>query len=299
MPLSQLPLGRRSFLSACLAGACGVQARWIRAEEEVAGRWALLADTHIWEQTGELVRDVCMARNLEQVVAECLAAQPDHALIAGDCAYLDGQAGDYAALAERTRPLIEAGIGVHHALGNHDHRLRFREALAGASAEQPLESKQVTVIDARPARWVILDTLDETNVTPGRLGEEQLAWLPSVLDALADRPLVLVGHHNLNYPLIPPKGIADTEEFLQLLASRPHVQAYIHGHTHHWNVHEYQGLHVVNLPPTAYVFSAGEPQGWVEAEVGEEGLSLTLHTLDKSHLASEQHIELAWREVPA
>ncbi len=67
---------------------------------------------------------------------------------------------------------------VHLALGNHDNRERFWEALPEEKAAQrPLADRQVALLRTPRANWFVLDSLEKTLSTPGLLGQEQLDWL--------------------------------------------------------------------------------------------------------------------------
>ena len=48
--------------------------------------------------------------------------------------------------------------------------------------------------------------------------------------------------------------LCDSAEFMELLASFKHVKAFIFGHSHDWSIKKRGSLHLVNLPPVAYVF---------------------------------------------
>ena len=80
------------------------------------------------------------------------------------------------------------------------------------------------------------------------------------------------------------------------LESLSHVQAYVFGHTHNWNITKREsGLHLINLPPVGYVFDETRPTGWVDAEVRADGLDLMLHSLDAEHTEHMQTHKLGWR----
>jgi len=112
-----------------------------------------------------------------------------------------------------------------------------------------------------PARQlVVLDSLEATNSTPGLLGEEQRAWLARALDENSDKPALVVVHHNLTPPGDSNPSLKDSEQLLEIIRPRRHVKAYIFGHTHDWGIkQDASGIHLVNLPPTAYVFTEGKP----------------------------------------
>jgi hypothetical protein len=83
---------------------------------------------------------------------------------------------------------------------------------------------------------------------------------------------------------------------LALVRPRKQVKACIFGHTHVWDTRvDASGVHLINLPPTAYVFREGLPNGWVLATVTSSSLKLQLHTLDKAHPKNGDAKVLAWR----
>jgi hypothetical protein len=304
MPIHLPPLTRRRFLAGALAAGAGLLARCgLFAADPAADphAWALLADPHVAADRAAVNRGVNMAEHLAAVVKEvaALPQRPAGVLVNGDCALKDGQPGDYATLAGLLKPLREAGRPLHLTLGNHDHRDHFLAALGEPKAERPVAGRHVAVVRSPRANFVLLDTLDLTDGTPGRLGAGQLAWLAKVLDAHADKPAVVVGHHNLE-PTVPegkkPGGLLDTAALLKVLEPRRQVKAYVYGHTHVWEVKEHaSGIHLVNLPPVAYVFAAGRPSGWVHLALKPDGARLSMHGLDRTHPAHGQTVDLAWR----
>jgi 3',5'-cyclic AMP phosphodiesterase CpdA len=242
-----------------------------------------------------------MADHLAAVAKEvtALPRRPAGVLINGDCALKNGQAGDYATLGDLLRPLRVAELPLHLTLGNHDHRARFLAAFGGDKAGRPVASRHVAVVESPRANFVLLDTLDVTDGTPGQLGAEQLAWLANALDARPDKPAVVVGHHNPEAQVPAgrqPGGLLDTAALFKVLEPRKQVKAYVFGHTHVWEVKEHaSGIHLVNLPAVAYVFAADQPSGWVHLGLTQTGARLELHSLDRGHKAQGQVVELAWR----
>jgi hypothetical protein len=61
-----------------------------------------------------------------------------------------------------------------------------------------------------------------------------------------------------------------------------------------WATQKRGDLHLINLPPVAYVFRDGLPNGWVQARVRESGLSLTLRTIAPHHPQNNEQINLSW-----
>jgi len=303
MPIHLPAFSRRRFLKG--AAAVGVAALAPRSAWGVdptvdPHRWALCSDTHVSEVRDTVHLGANMAENLARVAREALMGGrlPAGVLVDGDCAFLEGKPGDYGVLVELLAPLRKAGVPVHLALGNHDEREHFwaaAELQAGEDdAARPVADKQIAVVEMERANWFLLDSLDKTNVTPGRLGAEQIEWLASALDDRADKPALVLGHHQPVQGGVG-SGLRDTDALFEVLVPRRQVKAYIFGHTHHWMVDRWKDIHLVNLPPTAYPFAKHDPNGWVEVSLAESGAQLELHALDPQHPANGQRVELEWR----
>ena len=310
MPFHLDPLSRRRFLgSSAVLALSPFLPRSTTAAGPESENWALLSDTHVAADRDFLSRQgVNMADHLERVVAEVLAERDTlaGAIIDGDCAFGDGQPGDYATLLALLAPLREAGLPVHFTLGNHDDRANFSAALGAELPGSAVEGKHCSVLETPLANWILLDSLRYVNKVEGEFGTAQLAWVSRLLEANPEKPAILVGHHYPQAPAAdagagdaPPRitGLVDTDAFLNTIAAAPAAKAYIYGHSHTWLLkHDGEtGLHHVNLPPTAYVFDKTRPNGWVRATVSREGLALELRCLDPSHTQHGERHELAWR----
>jgi 3',5'-cyclic AMP phosphodiesterase CpdA len=243
---------------------------------------------------------VFMATHLSAVVKEVLdyKERPDVALVVGDLAQKQGYTADYATFVDLLRPLREAGLPLHLTLGNHDHRDHFR---AGAmdNGIRPAGGRIAEVVALPRANLFILDTLDKTDAVTGTLGADQLAWLAKALDDRPDKPAIIVGHHDPMFEPPPmgkkPMGLTDTAELFQVLEPRRQVKAYVFGHTHAWAVKQHNGIHLVNLPPTSYLFVEGKPSGWVNATLRPDGARLELRCLDPLHPQQGEVADLKWR----
>jgi len=180
-------------------------------------------------------------------------------------------------------------------LGNHDNRERFWEAFQEEkAAKRPLTDKQVGILRTPRANWFILDSLEKTLSTPGLLGQEQLAWLAKALDENANKPALVLIHHNPGFE--ENLGLKDTLALYDVIRPRKQVKAYIYGHTHTWKLEQDQsGIHLINLPPVGYVFQPGKPSGWVRGSLRADGMGLELRCVDTTHKAHGQLVELKWR----
>lgn len=297
MPLQLPPLTRRRFLATAAAGLLG--ARTVRAAPAADEHaWALLSDPHIADDRATISRGAKMADKLAAAVKEVLALPtvPANVLINGDCALKMGFPGDYATFADLVKPLREAGMKLHMTLGNHDDRTVFRKALESQrEIVRPLADRNVAIFRTTPANFFLLDSLDAVDLTPGKLGEAQIAWLARHLDINADKPAIVCVHHNVN-DARTQNGIIDTKPLLAVLEPRKQVKAFVFGHTHVWNVKEHaSGIHFVNLPAIGYPFAPAQPTGWVHCTVTENGAKLKLSSLDPKHAAHGQTVDLKWR----
>ncbi len=301
MPISLDPISRRHFLGSAVAAGTALALphdAWAADATVDANRFALLADTHIAGDAAQVLRGANMHDHLQAVTDELIAIEserPAAVMINGDCALTSGQAEDYQTLIKLLGPLREAGYPVHVTLGNHDHRQRFWEALpADAGQDERVDQRHLTIVESPLADWLLLDSLDKVNNTPGELGEAQLDWLEKTLAARSDKPVIVYVHHNPDRGQ-SVKGLTDTEALLELLVANKQVKAMIFGHTHNWNIAEQDGLHLVNLPPVAYVFNKKRPSGWVNMQLSESGAKLTLHSRDKEHAEHGKQLQLKWR----
>ena len=65
---------------------------------------------------------------------------------------------------------------------------------------------------------------------------------------------------------------------------------------HCWATSSLEGLHLADLPTTAYVFDMTQPCGWADAQVRPNGIALRLNALGRQHPAQGKSVDLAWRE---
>ncbi len=302
MPIHLAPISRRAFFRRTLLTAVGlaVAPELLAARRRTdANSWVLMADTHIAGDTTQIARGINMTGHFRRAASELLALpkRPAGFFLLGDCAFMSGERQDYATLTDLLDPLRSVGLPLHLALGNHDRRETFWSVLeAKGAAKRPVKDKQVALLRTSEVNWFVLDSLETTLQTPGSLGQNQLEWLAKNLDANRKKPALVLLHHNPgNSENVG--GLKDTEGLLEVIRPRRQVKAWIFGHTHKWNVRaDESGIHLVNLPPVAYVFQAANPSGWVHATVRRDGMNLELHCIDPTHKNHGQVVVLKWRQ---
>ena len=303
MPVTLPKLSRREFLKrAALAGAAlalapSSHAGWFGKSRD-KHTFAFFSDTHIAADAATVSRKVNVAENLTACVEELAAwpVKPSAVMVNGDLALKEGLAGDYATFGKMIGPL-RALAPVHLNLGNHDARENFWRGLPQDAARLPaLPQRQAAVFASSRANWFLLDSLDATNSTPGELGAAQLDWLARELAARPDQPAIIVAHHNLQTPGWVDGLKLEAPVMDELFAKQRQIKAFIFGHTHNWNISQHaSGVHLINLPPTGYVFKEGRPSGWVRVTLARDGMEIELRALDPKHPEHGQVKKLSWR----
>jgi predicted phosphodiesterase len=302
MPLYLPQLSRREFLKrAALAGAAVALAPQAHAGLFGSSRdkhtFALFSDPHIAADAALKNSGVNMADNLAVCVRELAAwpVKPATVIVNGDLAFKFGLPEDYATFGKLIEP-VRALAPIHLSLGNHDVRENFWRAFPNdATRLKSVPQKQTSVFASDRANWFLLDSLDKTNSTPGELGAAQLDWLDRELKARAGKPAIIVAHHNLGTVNFVT-GLTDSAPLEDMFARHRQVKAFIFGHTHDWHVSQHaSGVHLVNLPPTGYVFHEGRPSGWARATLARDGAEFELRSLDPKHPEHAQVRQLKWR----
>jgi 3',5'-cyclic-AMP phosphodiesterase len=301
MPVTLPQLSRREFLKrAALAGA-GLAA--LPAHAGLFGKsrdkstFFFLSDTHIAADAALQNNGVNMADNLAASVRELAAwpVKPAAVFVNGDLAFKQGLAGDYATFGKLIEP-VRTLAPIYLNLGNHDQRENFWSAFPHDAAKQKnVPQKQCAVLETSLANWFLLDSLDVTLATPGEMGAAQLDWLDAELTAHTGKPAILVAHHNLQTSGLVA-GIKDSAALVKIFTRHPQVKAFVFGHTHNWHVETHAtGVHLVNLPPTGYVFAKGRPSGWVRCTLAKDSAEFELRSLDANHPEHAQFKKLSWR----
>lgn len=303
MPFHLPAITRRQFLVRTVAGGASALAAQHGIAEEPSvdpDLWAFYSDSHIAESTAKFWRGEAMYDNARRVNREMfgLPKRPCGLIHFGDCAFKLGMPEDYVTFQSTIRAMPQAGIPVHLMVGNHDEREAFWKCLSKETeGPRPIAHRQIAIVEHRYAIFFLLDSLDETDESPGALGKEQCAWLAKELDARPDKTALVCVHHP---PLVGAKedsesGITDTNALLDVIVRRRQVKAVICGHTHRWKLSMFGDLHLVNLPAIGYPSKSGAPTGWVTGSLLADGMRVVLHSRDSRHKDHLRPIELTWR----
>ena len=302
MPITLPQLSRREFLKrAALAGAAAALAPSSHAalfgKARDARTFAFFSDPHIAADAAQTHLDCNMAGHLTAAVNELAAwpVKPGAIIVNGDLAFTAGLPEDYAAFGTIIQPL-RALAPVHLTLGNHDQRENFWNAFPHDTKRQKsVPQKQTGLFGSSHVNWFLVDSLALTNTAPGELGAAQLEWLARELTFHNHRSAIIVCHHNPQFGAVTT-GLRDTTALMDLLARKPHVKAVIYGHTHDWHITQHEsGIHLINLPPTAYPFHEKRPCGWVRCTLAKDGAEFELRCLDVNHPEHAQVKNLRWR----
>ncbi len=283
-----LVIDRRSFLRASLA--CGFVLR-LRAAESAPSRWALVSDVHCSEDPNDSYRGFYPQANLKKAAKDIADSDATVCAVTGDLARLAGKPGDYEAFKTLFSPVLEK-MPVGFALGNHDNRQNFRKAFASPfGVRQPVPGTQVAALEWTDLRAVFLDSLLGTEVTPGQLGSAQRRWLAGYV-AGDPRPTLLFVHHDLGED---DSSLTDAPKLLDLIIPLQQVKAIFYGHTHQYKIGAREGVHLVNIPATAYSFSPDQPTGWMLMTRTPNGVNITLHAQGGNTAPDGAASTLTWR----
>ncbi|MDR0335493.1 MAG: metallophosphoesterase [Planctomycetaceae bacterium] len=309
MPITLPPINRRCFVTGTLSGVVSLLFPSVWGAESVLPSqdvWAFLSDTHIpadRKKNGGK-QPINPVEHFIKIRTDILSGEigrPYGLIVSGDCVYSHGLPEDYKTLLEEFQPFREQGLPVHFAMGNHDNRQAFLNAVAQATGQQTpqtIPSRLHSIVETPKANFFLLDSLEKTNQTPGLFGEEQLQWLSDELDSRRDKPAILVAHHNPDYSrhiIKATVALQDTTPFFELIRERKQVKAYFYGHTHTWQTLRVGGIHMINLPATAWLSNPTQTHAWVLLTLKDNGISLTFRSIDPEHPKHNKVFDFVWR----
>ena len=281
-------IDRRSFLKASFAAGFAIR---LSAAEPAPAKWALVSDVHCPEDPIDVYRGFYPQENLKKAAKDVAGSDAQICAVCGDLARLTGNAGDYETLKNLLRPVLDK-MPVGLLLGNHDNRQNFQKAFPSPSGtRQSISGKQVVTMEWTDLRAVFLDSLLATNVTPGQLGSAQRQWLAGYVGG-DPRPAYLFVHHDLDEE---DGSLTDAPRFLQLIAPLRQVKAVFYGHSHEYKFGVHEGIHLINIPSTAYTFSDNQPIGWMTMTQSPKGANFVLRAQGGNMALNGAANGLTWR----
>ena len=88
--------------------------------------------------------------------------------------------------------------------------------------------------------------------------------------------MILFFHHTLGDD---DGDLLDVMWLFDLVKPVRKVKAIVYGHSHEYRSAELEGIHLINLPATAYNFNDDQPLGWVQARFTTDGGEFTLRAI--------------------
>lgn len=210
-----------------------------------------LTDTHVNAPgSSEVFAKFGMADKLRRVLRHIEAGErPAFIIITGDLVH-EGQVEDYRYLRDiLDEASRELSIPIHVVLGNHDHRVPFREGYLHEAGSEAAYYYNVTI---EGLRLIGLNS-QVAGQHHGTVDEEQLAWLQEQLLIPAPHGTIIALHH----PMLTINGmpgehiLSNTEQVAGILQSGD-VKAILAGHVHTNNVGIYRGMCSVAAAGTAF-----------------------------------------------
>ena len=292
MPLLTVP-NRRQFLRAAGAAALVTRLGTAQTATPKSIHWAILSDTHLSADPKNEFRGFRPYDNLARVIPEVRKANPEVVLINGDLARLEGLPADYDLLKTMLQPLSDQ-IPMCLSLGNHDDRKNFLATLGKTrkGQPQPVQDKNVLVVEQPPVRIVVLDSLMAVNQAPGLLGKSQRGWLDGYLKSSDETPILIFVHHTVDDS---DSGLLDADRLLAIVTPHRKVKAILYGHSHMYRYTQVAGIHLINVPAIGYNFADSEPIGWVDSIITKDGGEFTLHAFAGNAQQNGKTTSLQWR----
>lgn len=201
-------------------------------------KFVILSDLHIVPE-GKLSHGLCTTTRFEQSITYVNEHHSDaeFVILAGDLA----DHGEVAAYERFAASLAKLGPKPILTLGNHDDRANFLGLFPDLAAETGCIDH---VIDSHGHRVIVLDSNDPEAGAAGLITKAQLDWLAARLDEAADRPVIIVLHHNITKLHVQTDFIILQENaaFAEVVARHPDIRQVISGHVHMTTSGSYKGI---------------------------------------------------------
>jgi Icc protein len=250
-------------------------------------KFVVMSDLHVVPE-GELSMTLDTGARLHQAVDAVIAryGNADFCVLAGDLTDL-GQPAAY----EHLKSIIaRLPIPVHITLGNHDDRPSFLAAFGSDFAAET--GKVDKVIDIKGYRVILLDSSEPGRVD-GVLEETQIAWLRARLAEAADRPVLVILHHNANALHINADNIRilEPDAFIDALKTHPDIRQVIAGHVHLTSTATWHGLPFTTLAGGHYSVTVDQAHVPMRRLAGPGQMAFVLGTPDSTTVLFDDFID--------
>jgi 3',5'-cyclic AMP phosphodiesterase CpdA len=211
-----------------------------------------LSDSHVLPTDADRLQGVDTLQNVRDIlqVVEDSGLRPDALIVSGDLAN-HGEIDSYRRLRAELEPAVaRLRSQLIVAIGNHDARPAFREAMLDAApSDEPIDY----------VRWIgelRVIVLDSTvpRAAYGEVRPRQLTWLAKQLETRADEGTLLVLHHPPVPDATPLAGLLTLHGAAELEAviRGSDVVGVLAGHAHHAISAAFGGAFCYAAPATAY-----------------------------------------------
>lgn len=145
-------------------------------------------------------------------------------------------------------------------LGNHDHKGNFR---VGWLEEERSEAAYNAILSFESVHIVSFDSSVQGNAD-GQMTDRQFDWLGEQLEALNDKPIILVTHHHLVAHQASTPPLPESARLLEVMNNYS-ILALFNGHTHHAYTGDLAGTQYYTAGGMSFV-GEDEGQGQVRFE---------------------------------
>ena len=200
----------------------------------------IMSDAHIaqpkiktiWGEQPDYQNVIC-SRTIDKILE--MRPLPRRVVVLGDVALWFGYRADYEVAFTLFKRLKDAGIDVHLAPGNHDHREPMISVFPECAERSPVKGRIASIVNLGTCDLFLLDSLQASdkgeganNPVSGQLDAEQASWLADAAGK-AKRPFIVASHHPVDELTYKEKPLSD------FLVSKKFYSGYINGHVHRWS----------------------------------------------------------------
>jgi len=252
-------------------------------------KFVVLSDLHLVRHGGTSMT-LDTAERLELAVSTINARyqDADFCVIAGDLAD-EGEAEAYERLKEITGRI---SIPVYITLGNHDDRQTYLDVFGADKADETGNVQHV--VDVKGYRVIVLDSSEPGRVD-GVIEPAQLDWLRDRLAEAADRPVIVVLHHNANALHISADDIKLLEDgpLIAVLKTHDDIRQVIAGHVHLTSTAMYHGIPFTTLAGGHYnvTFNVDNPAADFRRLAGPGQMAVVVGTEHSTTVLFEDFID--------